>query len=284
MTATLDAMHEYIEFANNNPVCFFATVEKNRPRVRALLLWYADESGFYFYTNSSKSLFKQLQDNPFVEVCFYEQGKSFLETKMLRISGRAAITDDEALKEQLFLQRPFLKNSSTDSRRRIKIVKIEKGEALFWTGGDWNKEKIPDPFNAKVNLHVIRNKIRGPLYSVERKSSALCMYDGEKHHYIKYLKIIYLSSHKKFTVIHTDEKDYEIPMLLKDLEGKLPTERFIRIHKQFLVNIHFLSRILSKGGGRCLVHLNDNDDTILPVGRKYASSLRLISSAGSFIP
>jgi pyridoxamine 5'-phosphate oxidase len=41
-------IQDAIRFANENPVCFLATVEKDQPRVRALAFWYADETGFYF--------------------------------------------------------------------------------------------------------------------------------------------------------------------------------------------------------------------------------------------
>jgi len=37
-----------IKFANENPVCYIATMDGDQPRVRGFLMWFADEKGFYF--------------------------------------------------------------------------------------------------------------------------------------------------------------------------------------------------------------------------------------------
>jgi hypothetical protein len=42
MTMELD---DYIKFANENPVSYFATADGDQPRVRGLLLWYAEKTG-----------------------------------------------------------------------------------------------------------------------------------------------------------------------------------------------------------------------------------------------
>ncbi len=41
-----------IDFANAHPICFLATSDQGGPRVRPLLLWFADEDGFTFMTMS----------------------------------------------------------------------------------------------------------------------------------------------------------------------------------------------------------------------------------------
>jgi len=55
-------LQECIKFASENPVCFLATSEGDQPRVRALLMWFANENGFYFATMSPKQVFKQLKE------------------------------------------------------------------------------------------------------------------------------------------------------------------------------------------------------------------------------
>ena len=64
-------MENIIEFANENPVCYLATMNGNSPTVRALRLWFADQAGFYFQTSTSKEFYKHMQINPRIEVCFY---------------------------------------------------------------------------------------------------------------------------------------------------------------------------------------------------------------------
>jgi uncharacterized pyridoxamine 5'-phosphate oxidase family protein len=60
-----------IKFANDNPVSFMATTQGEHPRVRALLMWLADESGFCYHTGTAKSVYKQFKNNPNAEFCFY---------------------------------------------------------------------------------------------------------------------------------------------------------------------------------------------------------------------
>ncbi len=86
--------------------------------------------------------------------------------------------------------------------------------------------------------------------------------------------IHYISSHNKSSVIHTEIKDYETPKLLKELEEKLPPTLFIRIHKGFLVNKEWISSLKYDKGGAYILQLRNEDETVLPVGRVYANSLK----------
>ena len=65
-------IEDCIDFANENPICFLATAEENQPRVRALGFWFADKTGFYFQTSTTKNFYRHLKDNPLTEVCFYK--------------------------------------------------------------------------------------------------------------------------------------------------------------------------------------------------------------------
>jgi DNA-binding LytR/AlgR family response regulator len=86
--------------------------------------------------------------------------------------------------------------------------------------------------------------------------------------------IIYITSHSKNVIIHTEERDIELPVLMKDIMIRLPQDMFVRIHKRHIINlkyIHSLSHVLS---GHYKVRLKDSDETELPVGRAFAGSLR----------
>ena len=67
---------DIVKFANENPVCFLATADEDQPRVRGMLMWFADETGFYFSSANTKDLTKQLRANPKVEITFYSPGAS----------------------------------------------------------------------------------------------------------------------------------------------------------------------------------------------------------------
>ncbi len=122
-----------IKFANENPVCFLATMEGDQPRVRALLFWRADETGFYLQTGAMKELCKQLKKNPNAEICFYKPDQK--GGTMLRVAGKTEFVDDVKIKANALEQRPFLKGLGITAPEDANLViyRIPKGVAYFWT-------------------------------------------------------------------------------------------------------------------------------------------------------
>lgn len=120
-----------IKFANENPICFFATVEGDQPRVRALGFWFADKTGFYFQTGSTKEFPKQLQANPKVEVCFYKH--TGIIGTMMRVAGKVTLINDVQFKQKVINERPFLKTfGMTAESQELLIYCIPHGAAHFW--------------------------------------------------------------------------------------------------------------------------------------------------------
>ena len=94
-----------------------------------------------------------------------------------------------------------------------------------------------------------------------------------KYHIVKCEDLIYVSSHGRKTTLHTKNKDYEINQLIKTIENRL-SKNFMRIHKQFIINVDYLSRIEYYRGGRYLAYLNDDDDSTLPIGKNITPLLK----------
>jgi pyridoxamine 5'-phosphate oxidase len=133
---------EYADFANENKTCYFATVEADQPRVRALGMWYADETGFYFQAQSVKAMIKQLEKNPKVEAYFCTKDFS----KVMRVSGKVKFIDDLAIRAKCINERPFVKNFgiTEPDNPLLSVFHLHTGEAYFWTFADSMKEaQIP---------------------------------------------------------------------------------------------------------------------------------------------
>jgi uncharacterized pyridoxamine 5'-phosphate oxidase family protein len=132
---------DYVKFANENRICYIATAEGNQPRVRALGMWFADEKGFYFQTESVKAICKQLKNNNKVELCFYAPGSSDLGT-IMRVAGKVEFLDDLTLKNKVLADRPFLKDVGIKGPQdpMLAIFRVYSGEAYFWTMANNMKE------------------------------------------------------------------------------------------------------------------------------------------------
>jgi pyridoxamine 5'-phosphate oxidase len=133
---------DYIEFANANPICFFATADGNQPRVRPLGMWFADAKGFVFQTETVKAIYKQLKNNNSVEICFHGKEGTPSAGKVMRVAGKVKFLDDLTLKKKVLEERAFLKSYGFEKPEdpRLVVFSVYKGEAYFWTMADNMKE------------------------------------------------------------------------------------------------------------------------------------------------
>ncbi len=119
---------EILSFINHNPVCHLATCEEGQPHVRGLLMYRADKSGLIFHTGDFKSLFRQLRQNPRVEVCF-NSGEI-----QVRIKGHAEFTENQTLKEEIAEARPFMQPwIEQKGWDMLKVFKVTNCEYAIWT-------------------------------------------------------------------------------------------------------------------------------------------------------
>ena len=127
---------EIFELLNNNPAFHLATNEGDQPRVRAMLLYKADESGIVFHTGAFKDVYKQIVNNPKVELCFYDSKNNI----QIRVKGELEIVEDNNFKDEIanHPSRQFLKpwresGSLQDFYNSFKVFRLKNGSALVWT-------------------------------------------------------------------------------------------------------------------------------------------------------
>ncbi len=124
--------NEIFAFLNANPVFHLATVEGNKPHVRGLLLYRADENGIVFHTGKNKDLHKQLTENPNVEMSF-NNGK-FEELIQIRISGSVELDEDMELKKEIVQAREFMKPWVEKwGYDFLAVYRMKNGRAAVWT-------------------------------------------------------------------------------------------------------------------------------------------------------
>ncbi len=121
---------EVLAFVKQNPVCFIATIDGDRPRVRGFLTVLFNDGKIYFTTGATKGVYKQISANPNIELCYCSPDFR----KMLRINGAIEIIDDREKKQQLLNERDYLKSfgGKVDDPRFI-LLRLSHGKAHFWT-------------------------------------------------------------------------------------------------------------------------------------------------------
>ena len=126
---------DILEIIQNNPAFYLATVEGDQPHVRGMLLYKADQGGIIFHTGVFKDLYKQIEKNAKVELCFND----FKRGLQIRVKGTLTEIKDNTIKDEITAHpsRAFLrdwKNSGAlaDFYNTFAVFCLKNGEATTW--------------------------------------------------------------------------------------------------------------------------------------------------------
>ena len=121
---------EIFAFITKNPFCALGTVENHQPRVRTIMTLRADERGILFNTGKAKDLYRQIQANPDVELCYYDTVSQI----QVRISGRLIAQDDAETHKVVLEKLPFLRPMvEAKGTGLLAPYLLKNGRATVWT-------------------------------------------------------------------------------------------------------------------------------------------------------
>jgi two-component system, LytTR family, response regulator len=87
-------------------------------------------------------------------------------------------------------------------------------------------------------------------------------------------KIDFIKAEDDYVLLRSGGRDHLKKQTLASLEESLPKERFVRIHRSYLLNLERLARVDSSDGGGGMARLADG--TSLPVSRAGAQRLKTL--------
>ena len=111
-------------------------------------------------------------------------------------------------------------------------------------------------------LYTIERQIRDAFQEYNRRNKMLTVNYKGTLTYIPLVKIMYLESFVRITIIHATDGDYPSYIRLKDVENELADYHLIRCHKGFILNLAYVKQI--KNGNYVLYN-----GRIVPGGRNY---------------
>lgn len=95
-------MKKAFEFLKENRAVAFATVEGGKPKIRVFEIMKQQENTLYFVTAPGKEVYKQLQENPNVEILAMK-GNVFV-----RIAGQVVFDVDDTTAREIYAANPVL--------------------------------------------------------------------------------------------------------------------------------------------------------------------------------
>lgn len=90
-------MNEVIQFLNDNPVQYLATIGLDgKPKARPFQFMLEDGGKLWFCTNNQKDMYREIQQQPHVELT-----ASSPKFAWIRLSGKATFENDLAVKNKI---------------------------------------------------------------------------------------------------------------------------------------------------------------------------------------
>lgn len=140
---------------------------------------------------------------------------------------------------------------------------------LFYGKLNWSiaGEIIRDNFLGHSIFFFLPSLLQGYswLWRKKSKSEKVCIKSGNESFLLTEQEIYYVESDANYSVYHTKERKILVRSTLSNTLKSLP-EKFIRIHKSFIINLNHVDKITNQE-----VSINDKN---LPIGRKYKEALK----------
>jgi len=126
---------------------------------------------------------------------------------------------------------------------------------------------IVKPFNEKDLLSNIEIALFSSAGTNENNQdiNTIFIKDGNSLIKLKIDEIMFIRADDNYSKIYTTTGDYVISTTLKLVENELPSNKFIRIHRSYLVNIHYIEIIKNS-----YVKIGKHN---MPIGRSYQKEL-----------
>jgi len=87
-------------------------------------------------------------------------------------------------------------------------------------------------------------------------------------------EIVYISSKEGKTFLHTASKSYANKFSMAELEKFLPSNKFVRCHRSYFVNMEAIGFIHPHFHSTFLLEMKDKQKTRVPVSQTYSSTFR----------
>ena len=120
-------MEEVRNFLKDSGMFFIATIDGDKPRVRPFGVAEIYEDKLYIQTGKKKNVFKQIENNPYVEICSFNNGS------WIRIEGKLVLDDRIETKKYLLDQNPELRNMYNENDDNTAALYFENGKATIYS-------------------------------------------------------------------------------------------------------------------------------------------------------
>jgi two-component system, LytTR family, response regulator len=128
--------------------------------------------------------------------------------------------------------------------------------------------RLKDQKPSQVTASELAAAARAPGQTLDR----IVVRDGSKIHIIPIAKLDYVEAQDDYAALHSEKKAYLKQQTIASLETQLDPQRFVRIHRSYIVNLDRIVRIEPYTRDSRVVVLRDGEQ--LPVSRPGYARLK----------
>lgn len=124
-------MNEALQFFKDNPTFFLSSMDEGgQPRVRPFGAVAKFEDKLYLVTSNEKDVYKQLKNNPKLELCGVDKENNYI---WVRVTAEAVFDERPQAKLNMLDDCPFLKDIYAVDDGKMEVFYLKNAQASFFT-------------------------------------------------------------------------------------------------------------------------------------------------------
>jgi two-component system LytT family response regulator len=150
-------------------------------------------------------------------------------------------------------------------------VKAFDAEALDYLLKPFRRERFRETLTRVRRGLIARNpaQLLAPTRVAPDRMVVKC---GDRLVFVPFDELDFIRASANYVRLHLGRSTYDARETIAAMESRLPADRFVRIHRSFIVNLATVRELYHAGGGEYMVILRS--DKQLPVGSSYAPIIR----------
>jgi two-component system LytT family response regulator len=149
-------------------------------------------------------------------------------------------------------------------------VRAFEAQALDYLMKPFRRERFQACLE-RVRQHLMTREV-GRTPPASRLPDRVVVKCGDRLVFVPLDSLDYVRAAANYVRLHVGEAAYEVRERMTDMEARLPRDRFVRIHRSYIVNLAALKELYRAGDGEYLVALRSGRH--LPVGPSYTALIR----------
>lgn len=122
-------MNDVVKFLTDNLIQYVATIGLDgKPKVRPFQFTLEQDGKLYYCTSNQKDVFKELQQNPYIEI-----STTSPESVWIRLKGKAVFTSELSIKTTILERYPAIQGIYQNAENPVfEVFYLEEAVATFY--------------------------------------------------------------------------------------------------------------------------------------------------------